>query len=705
MRSSLGARALLGLVGATVLLATGVPFAPPRAIAAVPDLTLVTDARYEVRPEERLVHVTVAITATNHLVDTATRRFYFDRAFLAVLPGTSRFKISGGGGTPTVTVSAAKSDHTLLRIDFGARLAAGKSTTFQLQFDLVDPGGAGNREVRIGTAIVSFPVWAYGTDSTPGSRVSVILPADYQVEFLAGGMTGPEAGAAGTAVFASEALEAPLSFYAYLVGDRPGAYRDQVLSIPVSGASAQLVVQAWEDDEEWGIRVADLLTRGLPELGRSIGLAWPETDVTTVREALSRTTGGYAGLFDPAKREIDIAYYAGSGVVLHEAAHGWFNGALLADRWANEAFASLYGSAVAVQLAVDANEPVLTEELEAARIPLNEWGAIGAEAGDVESYGYGASLALARLIAERAGDGALREVWAKASARVGAYQPVGGDAGSAPIDGNESAAGPPDWRGLLDLLEETAGTPFDDLWNAWVVREADRPLLAERAATRQRYDTLVAAAGDWRLPRSIRDAMRVWQFDTAADLFDQATDVLDLRSAIAREASLLGLDPPGTLRPLFERAEGFAGALTEGAAEVDTLSALRQAETVRLREPGPIEALGLIGTEPAKDLDAARNAFEAGELTTANERAAAATVAWSTASEVGGGRALSGVLLAAAMLIVLVLIARRGPIRSGRPGLGHVRQAHPIAPSPGESYATLADHPTDTEAGDPEERR
>lgn len=696
----------IGFLLATILLVAGVGFAaPPDAGAAGPDLTLVTDARYEVRPADRLVHVTVGITATNHLVDTATRRFYFDRAFLAVLPGTSRFRISGAAGTPKVSVSTTAADHTLLRIDFGARLAAGKSTTFQLQFDLVDPGGAGNRDVRVGTSIVSFPIWAYGTDATPGSRVSVVLPADYQVEFLTGTLPGPEAGPDGTAIYASEALEAPLTFYAYLVGDRPSAYVDRPLSIPVSGMSASLIVQSWEDDAEWADRVSDLLTRGLPELGTAIGLEWPESDATFVREALSRTTGGYAGIFDPARGQIDIAYYAGPAVVLHEAAHGWFNGALLADRWANEAFASLYASAVAARLGVEPDDPLLTEELEEARIPLNEWGAVGAEATDVESYGYAASLALARLIAERAGDGVLREVWAKASARVGAYQPEGGDASAPAIDGNEGVDGPPDWRGLLDLLEDTSGVSYGDLWSTWVVRDEDRPLLVDRTAARARYEALIEAAGAWRLPRSVRDALRVWQFDTANDLFDQATDVLEQNATIAREAAALGLEAPGTLRPLFERGEGFAGALTEAAAELDALDALRRAEAARLSEPGPIEAIGLIGTEPGKDLDAARNAFEAGDLGTTTTRAVAATVVWSTAAEIGGGRALSGGLLALAVLIVLLLLARRA--RTGR-GVGSrrrvIQQAHPIAGAgAGDAYATLASHPPEPGTGDAED--
>ncbi len=87
----------------------------------------------------------------------------------------------------------------------------------------------------------------------------------------------------------------------------------------------------------------------------------------------------------------------------------------------------------------------------------------------------------------------------------------------------------PDWRGLLDLLEAHAATSFDDLWRTWVARDTDLALLDARAAARARYDEVVAAAGDWQLPRAVRDAMRAWQFDQATELLDQARTILDQR--------------------------------------------------------------------------------------------------------------------------------------------------------------------------------
>ncbi len=334
--------------------------------------------------------------------------------------------------------------------------------------------------------------------------MKVVFPAGYQVEVEAGSIKAPTTDDAGRTIFELGRLAEPLKFFAYLVADRPGAYIADAISPTVLDDPADVVVRSWPDDAAWAKKVSSLLTKGLPVLGERIGLAWPHDEPLTVQEAVSRSTEGYAGLFDPSKSLVEIAYYADSGVVLHEAAHGWFNGALLADRWSNEGFASYYAAAAAKDLKVKIRDDQLTDKLEASRIALNDWGPVGEAGVAEEDYAYAASLALARAIAERAGDDGLRAVWTDAAGKVGAYQPVAGPA--------ETVDGPPDWRGLLDLLEARTDSRYDDLWRTWVARPSDLPLLVDRASARARYALVTEKAGDWRLPRPIRDALRAWRF-------------------------------------------------------------------------------------------------------------------------------------------------------------------------------------------------
>ena len=683
------ARRMVSRGALAVALAAGllaVPAAAPGVRAAAPDLTIVSDARYDVQPAQRRIRVTLNLLLTNHLKDTVTRRYYFDKAFLAVLPNTSAYKLTWDGtGTPSVHVSKRTRDYTLLRLDLGQRLFSGRSARYKLRFDLVDPGGTPTRDVRVGDSLVSFPVWAYATDSTPGSSVEVVFPPGFAADVEAGTIPDPMVDASGRTIYQTGTLDKPLSFFAYLIADRPGAYSERTVTPQVGGSPVILTIRSWPDDAPWSTRVGDLVARALPALADQIGLPWPRPGGLVVQEAVSRSTGGYAGLFDPSKGSVEVAYYADDFVVLHEAAHAWFNGGLLADRWANEAFASYYGLAIAPGLKVAAKGDALTPALEAARIPLNAWGAIGRETSTVEDYAYAATLTLAKAIATRAGADGLRAVWADVAGQVGAYQPPTVDGVSATTP--EMTDGPPDWRGLLDLLDEHGS--FDDLWRTWVARPADLPLLDARAAARSRYADVVAAAGGWHLPKGIRDAMRAWRFDTATSLLADASRILEQRSSIGSAAAASGLTPPRTLEVAFADPAGFAGATDEAASELEAIHRYDIAAATRPATVDLFQTLGLWGERPGAELDQARTLFAGGDLNGSAAAAATAAAIWSGAEELGRGRLVSIVALGLAGLLALLLAIAwlRGRRRRHRAlGSGWVGD---------EPYATLAATPDD----------
>jgi hypothetical protein len=652
----------LALIAAVGLLATPAgPAAPPEARAATPDLTIVSEARYEVQPARRRVHVALDLTLTNRLRDTKTTRKYFDEAFLAVLPGTSGYKLSWAGeGSPVVRVVRRTKTHTLLRFDLPRRLYGGQTARYRLTFNLKDPGGSATRELRIGDSLVSFPVWAFATDSTPGSSVTVVFPKGFEVKAEAGKIPRPTTLDDGRVVFRSGRLAQPLTFFAYLVGDRPGEYLERTVKATVLGAPVEVVVRSWPDDPPWSTRVSHLLEQALPVLGTEIGLAWPHDEPLVVQEAVSRSTGGYAGLFDPERGRVEIAYYAPKFVILHEAAHGWFNGALLADRWTNEGFASFYAERAAADLTVKVRPDALTDALRAEAIPLNAWGAVGTASATAEDYAYAASLELARQIAERAGSDGLRRIWSDAAGHVAAYQPPATDAGATATTQAEpeAADGPPDWRSLLDLLEERTDARYDDLWRTWVARPADLTLLDERAAARERYDAVLAKADDWRLPAIIREALRSWQFEDASVLLDEAAAILDRRMEVQAAATAVGLPTPTGLRAAFEDDDGFDDAVTQAAAELDTIE--RYAEAVALRPAGPRDtvliALGLWGETPETELARAKDAFAAGDLDAAASASGRVAALWGDAEGIGRGRAVSLILLAIAGLVAIVLV-------------------------------------------------
>jgi hypothetical protein len=699
-------RGLLSPLLAALLLVTGTFSAPaaPVAIAAGPDLTVVTDATYTVKPEEAKVAVGVDILARNHRADTATKRFYFDRAFFAVMPGTTGFRISGDG-KPKVTVSKSTATYTMLRIDFGQRLYGGKSFRFRLAFDLQDPGGAPAREVRIGSSLVSFPVWAFAGEGSTGSSVAVAFPPGYEVNVEAGALPDRDEAEDGAVIYRSGKIAEPLQFFAYVVADREGDYVELERSVAVGDGTASLLLRGWDDDPEWTERIGDLFEQALPALGEEIGLPWPHTDPLVIQEVLSRSAGGYAGLFDPGEGRVEVAYWAPSLVVLHEAAHGWFNGGLLADRWANEGFATLYAGRVAEDLGIEGDAPQLSDTVLEARIPLNAWGLSGETEDAAEAYGFAASAALAEAIAERAGDEALRDVWGWAEAGVTAYPwPLRADADdSTALVGNPSA-GAPDWRGLLDLLEERTGESFDDLWREWVVRPDEVALLDARVAVRREYERTIRLADDWVLPAAIRTALRAWQFDMASALMADARTVIAQREALVSGASRAGLDVPDTVREQFE-AGAFGEASATAADAYSTVGAIVQAELEMPANPDPLMALGLLGSNPEEELVTAREAFAAGDLDTALAAAEQAQGGPIAAWHEGRRRALFILALVVAGMVLLTgtagLLRRRRRLELSQaaavPGGDRAelrdRVEDPLGPGPGRADPVPTDPP------------
>jgi hypothetical protein len=637
-----------------LVVACGLVAAPPLArdtLAAAPDLTIVGDARYDVQPANHRIRITVDLVATNHLVDTATKRFYFDRAFLQVQPGTTNYRLTSSSGSPSVRVSRRLTGSTILQLTFGRRLFSGQTARFQLRFDLPDAGGAPARDVRVGTSLVTFPAWGFGTAETPAGTVSVTFPAGYTIDVFAGPFNAPTTATSGAVTYASGKLDDASRFSAFFVADRPATYVERSASTKVRGATVQFKVRSWSDDPAWGRRVTSLFERGLPVTAQLVGLPWSLPAPLVVQEGVSRTTGGYAGLFDPTTGHIEVAYYAGSFVVLHEAAHSWFNGALLQDRWANEAFASYYAVQVARQLGEKVTAEPLTDELRKSRIALNDWGGVGTEQAAAEDYAYAASLTLANSIAQRAGPGGLKAVWVAAGKLQAAYQPADGQTTAASA---ERSLAPPDWRALLDLLEDGTGKRFDDLWRTWVVRDDEKALLDARATARTAYAELVTEAGTWQLPGAIRAAMRAWRFDEARQLMAGAQSVLDRRAELDAAAADAGVRLPNRMEEAFETADGVSAANAEADAELVTLRAIATASTARPIDQSPLTQLGLLGQAPEQQLADARAAFERGDIEAAGRDAAAARSAWADASVAGMNRLLAA---AAAVLLVLLVLA------------------------------------------------
>ena len=689
------------------------PVGPGPAVVdgAGPGLTMTGAATYEVRPATRLVHVTVQLAVTNHLADTVIRRYTFDRVDVAVPPTAIHPAASVGTKKVAASQLSRNTSQQVLAVGLGGALGAGRTTTVSLVFDLPDPGGSPGRPIRVGTSLVTFPVWAFGSAGLAGSTVVVRFPAGYDVRVASGPLLAPVTAADGTISVRAGPIPDPLAFNAVVAADKPSDFVQTTVSLDINGQPASLVVRAWPDDPAWGVRMSKLIRTSLPLLAGEIGLPFqPSASVVAVEEALPRSIDGYAATYLPADGRMRIAYTADDTVAIHELAHLWFDGSLFTDRWIADGFAIFYGNRVAQALKLKPRDESITPALQAVAIPLNAWsgtatpaGAAGTSAGTdlADRYGRAASVTLAAQLYGLVGATGLQAVWRAASGREAAYQP------QVHIGPSLVSDGPPDWRGFLDLIAERTGTDASGAWLSLVVTPDEQSLLTTRTALRSQYQAFLSRAGSWTIPSSVIDALNAWQFGVATDLLTGFGQLLDQRDRIGTAAAAAGLTPPVGLQALFAQG-GLATGVTEASNELQVIQAISAATSSEPVPPSLVDQVGLIGTDPRANLDAAATAFAAGDMVTARAQALAADEAWSQAADTGGMRlriALAALLVAAVCLGYLISQLRRlGRFgRRGQRRVSHRRGPVPVrlaARSAGaaryparSSRGTLADQP------------
>jgi hypothetical protein len=631
----------------------------PQSAFAADGMIVTSHTRYEVRPDEGLVIVTIEASATNVTAPTATEEFYFTGMTLPLHAGATQIAASSGGAVLPATIVDATDDYVAVDVLFGVELLYRQTYAFQLSYLLRDDGVDPRRDTVIRQSFVGFPVWAFGSPDATTASVEVTWPRGYSVDVPFGSMR--QSLAESGPLLTADAINDPTTFIAYVTGEREVPRIRHEFAVEMATQTANVLMLAWPDDPGWLERQTDHLLRGLPELERAIGVAYPVDGTLSVSEHAQRHLGGYAGIFNPQAATIQLRYDADAGVALHEAAHAWFNGSWFADRWIDEAFATYYAERVANQLGLQFDPFELTPELQASAFPLNAWLEVGLDDPEREDYAYAATPVVAAAIVGLAGDEALTHVWQAAANDRLAYPAT---------DDDLRAAGDPDpesWQRLLDLLENETSQDFDPIWVEWILETDDAALLAERESTRATYDATVSAADGWTLPRSTRLLMDAWSFAEASDELGQVGEVLDQRGEVDAAARELDLKVTPQLQAAFEE-DGIAAARREAEEQLAALDAIASATTELAAEPQLIERIGLLGeTEPEAALLAARSAFEEGDDPAAADAAADAVADVGTAVERGRMRVAmgAGALLVVDLLALAAIAARRRRPRSG----------------------------------------
>jgi hypothetical protein len=625
--------------------------------AAVDGLDVATAATYVLDPAARRVRVSVDVTVVNRLSDTLGLRYYYPGVNLAIQPEAASIAASQDG-VRDQTTTAPRTGYRLLSVEFSSRLYAGAAAHVQLSYVL--PAGAprSTSSVRVGAAYSTFVAWAFGDRGT----VEVDVPSAFEVT-TSGGTLAQSSRGDGTHVLTAS-VAAPGTWYAWIDARDDAALTSQTLHLP---GNEQVVVRAWPEDAVWRQRVARELSRGIPVLLKEIDLPWPVDGRLTVIEVSGTLLEGYAGFYSAGTHEITISENLDPLTIVHEASHAWFNASLFTDRWITEGLANEYASRTLKATGLSPANPGDARTSASVAFPLDTWGPpapIKTSTQDArEQWAYDASWTVIREVVAEVGVTGMAKVFAAAAADATAY------AGAGPP---EKSTLPNDWRRFVDLAEEVGGgTGIAQMIAPWALTPSDRAELVPRAAARTAYHSLVAADAGWAAPAVVRMDLDGWDFAAADAAISAASAVLRDRDAIRSGATVEKLSVPASLEAAYEDA-ATASALSQAARDEAglraALSAVAAADSAVSAPRDGLVELGLLGSDPASELAAARSAWQAGDAATARQEASAALSRISVAADAGRLRlvAIAAAILAVALLAAVLTAARRRVRRAGR---------------------------------------
>ena len=608
------------------------------------EYTLVSDATYDVRPDDREIGVTVQLTLTNTTPDPAGQFSVFSQIKVAIHDAATDVAASDAEGALEVGV-AVENDVNVATIELRDDLRFEEDTGVELTYVLPD---SDDPRLRVRSALVVFPAWSFGTSG----EVGVSVPSGYEVRVDGDPLSESED------ELTSGPIANPGAWLAMVTAIRPAEYTDFSATVPLEGGTADLLVRSFADDEAWGERTLALVEEALPILEEEIGLPYPRIGQLILTESVSADASGF-GEAAPGGTEIMVAFDQPPFTALHQVAHVWLSPTLIEDRWLREGMASEVTARVAERLEVEQpyDPAVEAEARAAAAFRLDTWAPTGTP--DSESYGYAASWAFIDELETAVGADALRAVLARVAASVGPYE--SGDIDPEPAaEGGAAPTQPLDTRAFLDHLETVSDVDAAALFRDRVLTEADAAMLEPRAAARAALDELVTAADSWGAPDPVRAAMSAWQFDEATAQIAAAAAWLDERDRLLEQMQAAGLSAPDRLQQAYRANGGGPEAADELEAERAVVEEYTNAAEEVSAERSFIQRIGLVGSpDPQAELSLASGRFADGDLRGAFDAIGETRRIVESAESAGIVRLASLALLVAILVTAAVVLFRR----------------------------------------------
>ena len=411
----------------------------------------------------------------------------------------------------------------------GGACSAARPPSIRLRFNLPDPGKPATRPIRVGDALVAFPVWAFASDGARGSRVPCRSRRATTSPSSAGHARRSTTsrrtdGRSDRARLARPTRSSRTSWPTgrVRIGTRPSR------SSSMAGPSP-LVLRGWLDDPPGPKRVGGLFRRA-PGDRRRDRACLAAGRARRRRRGRQPRRGRRRGAVRPGRRPIEIAYWADPFVVLHEAAHGWFNGAPRGGPLGERGVRVYYAQRAPAELKVTATAGHADRRAAGDPRPAQR---LVRRRGDATRSCR--TTATPRRSSSRAGSptgpATMRcRVWADAAAASAAtsQRRAGSSATPSPPPGRPTGAGCSTCsRTERQALRRPVARVGGPARGGRAARRADR-------RARRRTPGRVALADGWQIPRAGRDALRAWQFD------DRRTILADARTVIAQRGAARG---------------------------------------------------------------------------------------------------------------------------------------------------------------------
>ena len=532
--------------------------------------------------------------------------YYVNTVRLWTEKGITNLKItSDGGAVRRKAATTSSTAYNAYDLTF-PRIFKGHTRTVTASYTIKGGAARSQSPTRINGAYLNFGAITQPVDK---ASVKVIVPAAFEASTWGGKASPSNTGS--QKIFASGNVKDPVSYWIGVNGTNTKGFATATIT---SDSGRDVEIQAWPGDKAWMESIKKEAAGSLSTLERLVGAPLPGTGPIVIREVTQAALGdGYGGEYSNSSRTAEVSEnYDQAGTVAHELSHAWFNHDMFAATWLSEGYAGW------AERAVGANPTACAAPT--TGVTLEDWKYADprstAEQRQAVNDEYDAACAVVSTLSATVDAKAMAGVTHTLTTSDGAY----------PATHDATEGKPNTWQQWLDAVDENAAAPQDPSTSIESMltdyKVATHQELTDRHEARTDLREIRAMAGTtWTIPTAVYHPMSDWRFDEAGAAMQAVESTIGDANAVAEALPSVAVDK-SPLKGRLGSSTTLADVTAVQTAAHDQLATanLLAADVEQARNPGPIEAVGLIGVNVNALSSDATASVAALDLATANAR-------------------------------------------------------------------------------------